>query len=101
MARRARKPVTRRERSTASPGPGSLQRVVIEAVEPQVDCGRFPIKRVVGERVTVTADIHADGHDAIAAALQYRRTGAEEWSEVPMTAADNDRWQGTFVVEGS
>ena len=100
MAKRARTPATGRERRTASLGPRSLQRVVIEAVEPQVDCGRFPIKRVVGERVTVTADIHADGHDAIAAALQYRRAGAEEWREVPMTAADNDRWQGTFVVDG-
>jgi starch synthase (maltosyl-transferring) len=99
MAKRARQPVTRREQSTPSLDPRLLARVVIEAVEPRVDCGRFPIKRVAGEPVMVAADIHADGHDAIAAVIQYRRTGAEQWSEVSMTATENDRWQGTFLVD--
>ena len=76
-----------------------LRRVVIEDVEPQVDCGRFPIKRIVGEAVTVAADIHADGHDAVAAVVQYRRAGAEHWHEIAMEAIDNDRWHGTFVVD--
>jgi starch synthase (maltosyl-transferring) len=77
----------------------SIRRVVVEGVEPQVDCGRFPIKRVAGDAVTVTADIHADGHDAVAAAVRYRPAGAEQWDEIPMAAIDNDRWQGTFIVE--
>ncbi len=99
MAKRARKPVTRRDQSTLALDPQLVARVVIEAVEPQVDCGRFPIKRVAGEPVRVAADIHADGHDAIAAVIQYRRAGAEQWSEVSMTAIENDRWQGTFLVD--
>ncbi len=41
------------------------RRVVIENVEPQVDCGRFPIKRTIGDRVLVSADIFADGHDVL------------------------------------
>ncbi|MEO8078810.1 MAG: alpha-1,4-glucan--maltose-1-phosphate maltosyltransferase, partial [Acidobacteriota bacterium] len=76
-----------------------LRRVVVENVHPQVDGGRFPIKRVAGETLTVSADIHADGHDLLAAVVLYRRTGATEWREVPMTPIGNDRWQGTFPVE--
>jgi len=48
-------------------------RAVIENVKPEIDGGRFPAKRVVGERMTVEADIFTDGHDALAAALLYRR----------------------------
>jgi starch synthase (maltosyl-transferring) len=73
--------------------------VIVENVQPQVDCGRFPIKRTVGEPVTVTADIHADGHDHLGAALLYRRAGDAGWTESPMAFVDNDRWQGTFTVE--
>jgi starch synthase (maltosyl-transferring) len=79
--------------------PDLLRRVAIEAVEPQVDCGRFPIKRVTGETVTVTADIHADGHDAVAAVVLYRRAGEESWREVRMAAIENDRWSASFIVE--
>jgi starch synthase (maltosyl-transferring) len=76
-----------------------LQRVVIEAVEPQVDCGRFPVKRTVGENVVVSADIHADGHDVVAAVVLFRKVGEERWCEKPMRLLDNDRWQGSFSVE--
>jgi starch synthase (maltosyl-transferring) len=72
---------------------------VVEGILPQVDCGRFPIKRAVGETVTVTADIHADGHDAIAAVAMYRRAGEDAWREVPMDATGNDRWQAGFTVD--
>src|SRR5262245_35233666 len=43
------------------------RRVAIENVQPSLDCGRFPIKRTVGETVTVTADVFADGHDVVSA----------------------------------
>jgi starch synthase (maltosyl-transferring) len=78
--------------------PGLRRRVVVENVKPQVDCGRFPIKRVVGERVDVTADIHADGHDTLAAVLMYRRAGEARWLETPLTLVNNDLWQGSFTV---
>jgi starch synthase (maltosyl-transferring) len=78
--------------------PQLLRRVVVENIHPQVDGGRFPIKRVAGETVTVGADIHADGHDVLAAVILYRRTGDAAWIEGPMAAVGNDRWQGTFPV---
>jgi len=76
-----------------------LRRVVIEGVEPQVDCGRFPVKRTVGEEVVVRADVLADGHDAVAARVLFRRAGEAEWRESPMRLLENDRWQGSFAVE--
>ena len=75
------------------------RRVTIENVTPEVDCGRFPIKRVVGEKVVVMADIIADGHDAVSANLLYRKQGKSEWREIPMKLVENDRWKGEFVAE--
>jgi len=72
--------------------------VVIEAVSPQVDGGRFPAKRTVGERVAVEADVFADGHDSLGAALRYRHESTEAWTEVGMVLRGNDRWHGEFPV---
>ena len=71
-------------------------RVVIEGVTPQVDDGRFPIKRIVDEPVVVEADAFADGHDQIACVLLYRRETEHAWTEVPMQALGNDRWRAAF-----
>ena len=76
----------------------SPPRVVIENLYPEIDGGRFPIKRIVGERVVVTADIFADGHDVVSAVLLYRRRGEPEWQESPMVPEVNDRWTGSFTV---
>ncbi len=74
-------------------------RVIVEGVVPEVDGGRFPIKRTVGEEVVVSADIFADGHDALAARLKSRFLGESDWTETPMTFLVNDRWTGRFVVD--
>lgn len=76
----------------------SLRRVVIENVEPEVDGGRFPIKRVVEESVSVEADINADGHQVLDAVLRFRAAGERSWSETPMRPIGNDRWRGKFQV---
>ncbi|MBN1141834.1 MAG: alpha-1,4-glucan--maltose-1-phosphate maltosyltransferase [Deltaproteobacteria bacterium] len=76
------------------------QRVVIESVTPEIDGGRFPIKRVEREEVTVEADIFADGHDLLCCRLLYRRAEEPEWAEAPMTPLANDRWRGRFRVAG-
>jgi starch synthase (maltosyl-transferring) len=90
------------------------KRVIIDRIAPEVDGGRFPIKRTVGESVTVTADVLADGHDVIAAVLRHRRgrekqQGQERqegkalvplWCEAPMTLAapGTDEWTAAFEV---
>jgi starch synthase (maltosyl-transferring) len=75
----------------------SRARVVIENIAPQVDCGQFPVKRVVGEAVIVEADAFADGHDVVSCELLYRSERATSWTEVPMSALPNDRWIAQFV----
>src|SRR4051794_19667976 len=74
------------------------ERVVIRGVTPELECGRFPIKRVPGETVVVEADIFADGHDSIACAVRYRHEDEEPWSEVPMDDVGNDHWRAEFPV---
>ncbi len=78
--------------------PRLLRRVVVENIYPQVDGGRFPVKRTVDERLSVSADVYADGHDLVAAALLYRRKGETAWTELLMTATANDRWTAAFAV---
>lgn len=75
------------------------KRVIIENVKPEVDSGRFPIKRVVGEKVVVESDIFADGHDSVSAVLLCKKKGDKKWEEVPMSIIENDRWRGEFVVK--
>ncbi len=99
---------TRRPKSPAAAPPPPLaatddgrRRVAIDRVLPEVDGGRFPIKRTVGEAVEVTAWVHADGHDVLAVRLQHRPVGSppQPWTELPMEPLGNDEWQASFVVE--
>ena len=87
-----------------SPDPAELPedgrvRIVIEHVAPEVDAGRFPIKRIVGDSLVVEADAFTDGHDRIVCLLRHRRDSAERWTETPMKPLGNDRWQGRFKLE--
>lgn len=79
--------------------PTGQRRVVIDRLEPQIDGGRFPIKRVVTDTVVVHADIVADGHDLITAVVLYRTKGARSFGEVPMVPDGNDRYHAAFFVE--
>jgi starch synthase (maltosyl-transferring) len=97
---------TRGEAATSAPSEPdpelarlAADRVVIENVSPEINCGRFPAKAAVGDCFTVEADIFADGHDKIDAAFLIRRADQADWQEVPMAYFDNDRWRGFVVVE--
>jgi starch synthase (maltosyl-transferring) len=74
-------------------------RIIIEGVQPEIDGGRFPIKRVIGEEVMVEADIFTDGHESLSACLLHRGEDESNWTETPMEFVVNDRWHGSFVVE--
>ena len=73
---------------------GTRRSIVIERISPELDGGRHPVKRVVGDQLLVTADIFADGHDLLDAVLQLRADDEEAWHELPMRPIDNDRWSG-------
>jgi starch synthase (maltosyl-transferring) len=74
------------------------QRVLIQDVAPEIDAGEFPIKRLVGQSVAVSADVLTDGHDQLSCLLKHRRADEAVWSEVPMTPLGNDRWEAEFAV---
>ena len=74
------------------------RRVVIEGIAPQIDAGRHPVRRIVGEEVRVSAAIYADGHDLVAARLLYRHKAERRWRFTPMKAEGNDVWSGSFLV---
>ena len=78
----------------------TLPRLVIESVEPVVDGGRHPVKRVRGDVVQVGADIYKDGHDMVAARVLCRPVGEPEWREQRLEYDfDPDRWSGSFRVD--
>ncbi len=79
---------------------GGFAYIMIEAVEPELDGGLHPIKREMGDTVTVTADIYRDGHDILAAAVRYRFKDHVAWQEVPMVKEEfDDQWEATFPVK--
>jgi starch synthase (maltosyl-transferring) len=71
-------------------------RAVIEGVCPEIDCGRYAIKRAAGETITAEADIFAEGHDQISCQLLHRSDQETEWTGVPMQPIGNDRWRAAF-----
>src|SRR5712691_9307911 len=73
--------------------------IAIEDVQPEVDGGQWPIKRVVGDRIEVSADIFKEGHDQLQAAILYRPADQSRWQEAPMRPVENDRWVGEFTVD--
>jgi starch synthase (maltosyl-transferring) len=74
-------------------------RIQIQDVAPQIDCGRYAVKRTVGEQVAVTARIYRDGHETLGAAVRYRRPGSTRWAEAPLQPVGNDLWTGELEVE--
>ncbi|HYD49589.1 MAG TPA: maltotransferase domain-containing protein, partial [Terriglobales bacterium] len=75
-------------------------RVLIENVSPSVDCGRYPVKRVVRDRVDVGVDLIKDGHDLVAGRVCFRLAGEHSWHYAPLSYHyDEDRWFASFVVD--
>jgi starch synthase (maltosyl-transferring) len=75
------------------------KRVVIEEIQPQVDCGRYSAKRILGDAVTITAAVFGDGHDHVAGRLLYRHSSQTDWLSTPLTPLTNDRWTVTFTAD--
>ena len=74
------------------------KRVIVEHVEPQINGGQFPIKRVVGEKVIVKAHIFSDGHDRIQAELLHRTEADKARKSTQMSYTVNDEWEGAFEI---
>ncbi|NTV30144.1 MAG: alpha-1,4-glucan--maltose-1-phosphate maltosyltransferase [Candidatus Omnitrophica bacterium] len=92
-------PVAKPASAVRSAPASRVPRIIIEKVTPQVDGGKYPVKRVVGERVVVRADVFGDGHDEVLAFLLYREASGSGWNKVRMKPLGNDLWIGSFNVE--
>ncbi|MGV3589988.1 MAG: alpha-1,4-glucan--maltose-1-phosphate maltosyltransferase [Adhaeribacter sp.] len=75
------------------------QRVVIQNVSPEIGCSQYVVKSVLGQKIKITADVFADGHDVIKAIVLFRRQGHENWQEVPMEFKLNDHWEAAFTPD--
>jgi starch synthase (maltosyl-transferring) len=74
------------------------RRIIIEGVKPEIDAGRYPVKRIPGDEVVVEADLVADGHDELAGVLRYRHADTKRFDETPLEPLGNDRWRAAFTV---
>jgi starch synthase (maltosyl-transferring) len=72
-------------------------RIALEHLTPSIDGGALPVKRVVGEAITVAVDVIADGHDIVAGDLLWKAADEKEWARVPLAFVGNDRWQAAFI----
>ncbi len=70
-------------------------RVVITDVRPRLECGRYRVKAIEGDRFEVTADIVRDGPDLLQASLRYR-SPSDDWADAPMSHLGSDAWAGNF-----
>ncbi|HEY8101948.1 MAG TPA: maltotransferase domain-containing protein [Burkholderiaceae bacterium] len=73
-------------------------RIAIESISPTIDCGKYSVKRIVGESVNIEADVFVDGHDKIAVTLLWRTADQAEWQQMRMHAMENDRWSASFPL---
>jgi starch synthase (maltosyl-transferring) len=75
------------------------RRIYIEQVQPEIDGGRFPIKRIIGDELEVFAVLVADGHDRLGGAVLYRHDDDTEWREAPLAEVGWDRWGARFELD--
>jgi starch synthase (maltosyl-transferring) len=102
------RPAVRRSRFTSAFHQGSntvdlpnqlKRRVAIDRVMPEIDGGRFAVKRGVGDEVVVEADILCDGHEELECLLHVRHGDAGQWTVIPLECQGNDRWSGAFTAD--
>lgn len=75
------------------------QRVFIENIQPQVNCGDFPVKRVIGDKIKITADIYCDSHDVLSAEVLHKFQDDKEWKAAEMEFVINDEWKAEFPLD--
>jgi len=77
------------------------KRVIITQVSPSVEGGKYPAKAVIGEAITIAADVFGDGHDEVAASVFVKRVQTDQVLEIPMTMSLNDRWEASYTFEST
>lgn len=76
-----------------------LKSAAIEEVYPELNGGLFAVKREIGDKFEVWADIIKEGHSLPLPYLKYKFYKDEKWTVIPMEHFDNDRWTASFPLE--
>ena len=74
------------------------EQILIEAITPSVEEGRYPARAIAGRPCVVEADIFTSGLDRLRAVVRWRRKGGRRWQEVPAAPLGNDRWRAEFPL---
>ncbi|MCF3104743.1 alpha-1,4-glucan--maltose-1-phosphate maltosyltransferase [Streptomyces roseoverticillatus] len=71
-----------------------IGRIPVLDLGPLVDCGRRPVKAVVGETFQVTATVFREGHDALGANVVLRDPAGRcgPWTPMRELTPGTDRW---------
>ncbi len=72
--------------------------LIIQDVQPEIDKGRYAVKRELGDTINVSAEIFREGHDILRAKLLWRKEGSTKWNTLPMEHINPglDRWEASF-----
>jgi starch synthase (maltosyl-transferring) len=90
----------KRGKAERTTGSESFDRLVIECVTPEVDAGRYAVKRIVGDLCEIGADIYKDGHELLAGHVRYRVPSDNGWRFTALTyVSDDDRWYATLPLD--
>ncbi|KYG63797.1 hypothetical protein AZI86_13315 [Bdellovibrio bacteriovorus] len=70
--------------------------VVIDRVLPEIDSGKFAIKRYIDEEIKITAHLLVHGHDLPKGRLWYRHETEKNYTKVDLVSKGNDEWEASF-----
>ena len=79
--------------------PVPARRIAIDRIEPDVDAGRFAVKRIIHRPITIRADIVCDGDDELSCSLHIRAPNTASWTILPLVSVGNDRWESEFIPD--
>ena len=74
-------------------------RAIIENVTPNIEGGKYYIKRTPNEAIEVSAHIFGDGHDEVNARILYKAAKQKKWQTAHLYHIANDEWVGSFSLE--
>ena len=79
------------------------EQIIVEAVSPAIECGRHPVKAIVGETCTVEATVYRHGHERVRAVVLWIAPGDDAARELPMTLINPglDRWRAELRLEAA
>jgi starch synthase (maltosyl-transferring) len=74
-------------------------RIRFADIAPAVQGGKYPVKRLLGDRFAVRANIFRDGDEQLGAALRFMHESEKGYQHVPMKFIGDDGWQASFMLD--